>query len=106
MTNIRKKRLVKCVYMEKVYSKRGQIKFKKMFWIYSTKKYQIFKCTGFPEHEMCLYGGINFENQRNLVFDIGLKCTEKIVSKNFEKMKCTVIFGTRNVSIWRGKRAM
>lgn len=48
--------------------------------------------------------GVSLEKAkcRNLVFDIGLKCTEKIVSKNFEKMKCTVIFGTRNVSIWRG----
>lgn len=45
-----------------------------MYWVFSTKKYQIFKCTGFPEHEMCVYGeGINFENRKNLVFDIGLK---------------------------------
>lgn len=51
----------------------------------------------------CVYmEKVYFENRKNLVFDIGLKCSEKIVSKNFEKMKCTVIFGTRNVSIWRG----
>lgn len=47
-----------------------------MYWVFSTKKYQIFKCTGFPEHEMCVYGeGINFENQKMLAFDIGLKTT-------------------------------
>lgn len=47
-----------------------------MYWVFSTKKYQIFKCTGFPEHEMCVYGeGINFENQKMLAFDIRLKTT-------------------------------
>ena len=30
---------------------------KKKFWISSTKKFKIFKCTGYPEHEMCVYGG-------------------------------------------------
>ena len=39
-------------------SKRGQIKLKKMFWVSSTKKCQIFKCTGYPEHEMCIYGKV------------------------------------------------
>lgn len=42
------------------------------------------------------------QNAKMLAFDIGLKCSEKIGTKIFEKMKCTVIFGTRNVCIWRG----
>lgn len=39
---------------------------------------------------------------RNLVFDIGLKCSEKIGTKILKKIKCTDFFGTRNVRIWRG----
>lgn len=75
-----------------------------MYRIYDTKFLPILKCTVYTEHEMCVYGGrIYFENQKMLAFDIGLKCSEKIVSKNFEKMKCTVIFGPRNVCIWRNK---
>nr|DAW85519.1 MAG TPA: hypothetical protein [Caudoviricetes sp.] len=27
-----------------------------MFWISSTKFLLIFKCTGYPVHEMCVYG--------------------------------------------------
>ena len=45
-----------CVYGEAYINKRGQIKFKKMYWISRTKVLLIFKCTGNPEYEMCLYG--------------------------------------------------
>lgn len=45
-----------------------------MYRIYDTKFLPILKCTVYTEHEMCVYGeGINFENRKNLVFDIGLK---------------------------------
>lgn len=60
MTNSRKKRLVKCVYMEKhIFWKSKNVSiwyWVKMFWISSTKFLLIFKCTGYPEHEMCVYG--------------------------------------------------
>lgn len=45
-----------CVYGEAYINKRGQIKSKKMYWISRTKFLLIFKCTGNPEYEMCLYG--------------------------------------------------
>ena len=60
---------------------------------------QKIKCSTFPEHQKSLYGrGVS----ENLVFDIGLKCSEKIGTKILKKIKCTDFFGTRNVRIWRG----
>lgn len=50
-----------------------------MFRTYGTKFLPILKCSVYTEHEMCVYGETKY---RNLVFDMGQKCTEYPERKN------------------------